>query len=57
MKTSSSKLKRNQLEGPGLPPQVHAYAKKLLADRKLAEEFWQRTGMYTKSGKLSKHYR
>lgn len=33
------------------------YAEKLLTDPKLAREFLVRTGIYTKSGKLTRHYR
>jgi hypothetical protein len=40
-----------------LPKGVREYAEKLIANPKLAGEFLVRTGIYTKTGKLTKHYR
>jgi len=37
--------------------EMRAYAKKISSDKKASEEFLQRTGVYTKKGKLSKNYR
>ena len=36
---------------------VREYAEKLIANPKLAREFLVRTGIYTKTGKLTRHYR
>ena len=40
-----------------LPKGVREYAEKLIANPKLARAFLVRTGIYTKSGKLTRHYR
>jgi hypothetical protein len=40
-----------------LPKGVREYAEKLIANPKLAGDLLVRTGIYTKSGKLTRHYR
>jgi hypothetical protein len=40
-----------------LPKGAREYAEKLIANPKLAREFLVRTGIYTKTGKLTRHYR
>ena len=40
-----------------LPKGAREYAEKLIANPKLAGEFLVRAGIYTKSGKLTRHYR
>ena len=36
---------------------LHEYTEKLSKDKQLARDFLIRAGIYTKSGRLSKHYR
>jgi hypothetical protein len=55
MKTPKIKTQTKYMEV--LSKGVREYAEKLIANPKLGREFLVRTGIYTKSGKLTKHYR
>jgi hypothetical protein len=52
----SRKLKPRE-DSEILPQKVREYAEKIASDPKLSREFLQRAGIYTRSGKLTKHYR